>query len=149
MNCPIYTYIPLCSWKKNCLTSLEVRQFFFNCTEVETTDSAWKPGQLSLSLVVSAFGQHANAANIASLCSSGVSHIDDEDLIIAVEKLTLFSLILMTLSLLNQSWNPQPTSEFFPHKKIDDHQFKLLLNATSLAEKAFPCQLLHLMHLLG
>ena len=88
--------------------------------------AAWQQAQLSLSrggLGFRSLSHHTSAAFISSLCSSGFGVHSSHHLSEAVE-------------IFNSLVSQQDSVSVEPSSKLDDHDFNLLFNTSSVADKA-------------
>ena len=110
---------------------------FAQCTAVDTSDRAWHQARLSLSrggLGLRSLAQHSPAAYIASLCTSGFGSQSQHHLASATRMFNSFlppSEAINLEALLLTSVTQKSLSS-----KLDDHLFKVLLDMSSIADKA-------------
>ena len=115
----------------------DIRRVFSECTGVDTSDTAWKQAQLSLSrggLGLRSLSHHSSAAYISSICSSGFGSKSVHHLSQAVE---VFNNLVLPVEAINaESVLLSPPIQKTLSSKIDDHLFDDLLTLSSLADKA-------------
>eukprot|EP00731_Ephydatia_muelleri_P012478 Em0006g1372a len=110
---------------------------FSECTGVDTSDTAWKQAQLSLSrggLGLRSLSHHSSAAYISSICSSGFGSKSVHHLSQAVE---VFNNLVFPVEAINvESVLLSPPIQKTLSSKFDDHLFNNLITISSLADKA-------------
>eukprot|EP00731_Ephydatia_muelleri_P032417 Em0023g924a len=115
----------------------DIRRVFSECTGVDTSDTAWKQAQLSLSrggLGLRSLSHHSSAAYIFSICSSGFGSKSVHHLSQAVE---VFNNLVFPVEAINvESVLLSPPIQKTQSSKFDDHLFNNLLTLSSLADKA-------------
>ncbi|KAL5479845.1 hypothetical protein EMCRGX_G023434 [Ephydatia muelleri] len=115
----------------------DIRRVFSECTGVDTSDTAWKQAQLSLSrggLGLRSLSHHSSAAYISSICSSGFGSKSVHHLSQAVE---VFNNLVFPVEAINvESVLLSPPIQKTLSSKFDDHLFNNLLTLSSLADKA-------------
>ena len=121
------------------LFDVEVRQCFTQSIAVEVTDRAWQQAQLNLShggLGLRSVSHHFSAAFIASFCASSFGDAQNPHLSHAVDFFNtlvspseVISVVAITASSIHQR-------VLYMSKKLEDHQFSLLLETSSPANKA-------------
>ena len=115
----------------------DVRQCFVLCSAIEVSDSAWKQAQLGLrfgGLGLRSLSCHAAAAFIASLSSSGLGLSNNRHLQQAV--VAYNSKVSLHHKITAESALASPTPQRELSSRIDENQFKSLLEASSPANKA-------------
>ena len=128
---------PLHTTKAFEIFDADVRKCFAQCTAVDTSDHAWHQARLSLSrggLGLRSLAQHSPAAYIASLCTSGFGSQSQHHLASATHMFNSFlppSEAINLEALLLTSVTQKSLSS-----KLDDHLFKVLLDMSSIADKA-------------
>ncbi|KAL5486987.1 hypothetical protein EMCRGX_G019537 [Ephydatia muelleri] len=119
------------------LFDVEVRQCFAQSIAVEVTDRAWQQAQLNLShggLGLRSVSHHSSAAYIASLCASGFGDAQNSHLSHTVD---LFKKLVSPSEVISvDAITTSPVHQRVLSKKLEDHQFSLLLEASSPADKA-------------
>eukprot|EP00731_Ephydatia_muelleri_P000760 Em0001g760a len=119
------------------LFDAEVRQCFAQSIAVEVTDRAWQQAQLNLShggLGLRSVSHHSSAAYIASLCASGFGDAQNPHLSHTVD---LFNKLVSPSEVISvDAITTSPVQQRVLSKKLEDHQFSLLLEASSPADKA-------------
>mgnify|MGYP003460779833 FL=1 len=119
------------------LFDVEVRQCFAQSIAVEVTDRAWQQAQLNLShggLGLRSVSHHSSAAYIASLCASGFGDAQNPHLSHTVD---LFNKLVSPSEVISvDAITTSPVRQRVLSKKLEDHQFSLLLEASSPADKA-------------
>ena len=115
-----------------------VRRTFCLCTGVDVSNDAWQQAQLSLGkggLGLRSLSLHSPAAFIASVCSVGYGSHSTSHLSQAIDMfncLVASSDVISVENLLSScSVHQKALSE-----KLDDRQFNLLLNCSSVADRA-------------
>ena len=115
-----------------------VRRTFCLCTGVDVSNDAWQQAQLSLGkggLGLRSLSLHSPAAFIASVCSAGYGSHSTSHLSQAIDMfncLVASSDVISVENLLSScSVHQKALSE-----KLDDRQFNLLLNCSSVADRA-------------
>ena len=115
-----------------------VRRTFCLCTGVDASNDAWQQVQLSLGkggLGLRSLSLHSPAAFIASVCSAGFGSHSTSHLSQAIDMfncLVASSDVISVENLLSScSVHQKALSE-----KLDDRQFNLLLNCSSVADRA-------------
>ena len=115
----------------------DIRRVFSECTGVDTSDTAWKQAQLSLSrggLGLRSLSHHSSAAYISSICSSGFGSKSVHHLSQAVE---VFNNLVFPVEAINvESVLLSPPIQKTLSSKFDDHLFNNLITISSLADKA-------------
>eukprot|EP00731_Ephydatia_muelleri_P035412 Em0121g7a len=115
----------------------DIRRVFSECTGVDTSDTAWKQAQLSLSrggLGLRSLSHHSSAAYISSICSSGFGSKSVHHLSQAVE---VFNNLVFPVEPINvESVLLSPPIQKTLSSKFDDHLFNNLITISSLADKA-------------
>ena len=115
----------------------DIRMSFCRCIGVDTSDTAWQQAQLSPSRVGLGFrslSRHSSAAFISSLCSSDFGLHSSPHLSQAVE---IFNSLVSPADIVSvESLLTTPVSQKSLSGKLDDHVFNLLLNSSSVADKA-------------
>eukprot|EP00731_Ephydatia_muelleri_P014360 Em0008g80a len=120
------------------LFNVEVRQCFAQSIAVEVTDRAWQQAQLNLShggLGLRSVSHHSSAAYIASLCASGFGDAQNPHLSHTVDLLN--KLVSPSEVISVDAITTSPVHQRVLSKKLEDHQFSLLLEASSPADKAW------------
>ena len=121
----------------------DIRRVFSECTGVDTSDTAWKQAQLSLSrggLGLRSLSHHSSAAYISSICSSGFGSTSVHHLSQAVE---VFNNLVFPVEAINvESVLLSPPIQKTLSSKFDDHLFNNLITISSLADKVY-CPFLH------
>ena len=119
------------------LFDVEVRQCFAQSIAVEVTDRAWQQAQLNLShggLGLRSVSHHSSAAYIASLCATGFGDAQNPHLSHTVD---LFNKLVSPSEVISvDAITTSPVHQRVLSKKLEDHQFSLLLEASSPADKA-------------
>eukprot|EP00731_Ephydatia_muelleri_P035190 Em0103g2a len=117
----------------------DIHRVFSECTGVDTSDTAWKQAQLSLSrggLGLRFLSHHSSAAYISSICSSGFGSKSVHHLSQAVE---VFNNLVLPVEAINvESVLLSPPVQKTLSSKFDDHLFNNLITISSLADKAHP-----------
>ena len=115
-----------------------VRRTFCLCTGVDASNDAWQQAQLSLGkggLGLRSLSLHSPTAFIASVCSAGYGSHSTSQLSQAIDMfncLVASSDVISVENLLSScSVHQKALSE-----KLDDRQFNLLLNCSSVADRA-------------
>ena len=107
------------------------------CTSVDTSDSAWHQAKLSMGrggLGMRSLTQHSPAAYIASLCLSGFSSLSQHHLASAIQ---LFNSSVPPSEAINlEALLLNPVTQKSLSSRLDDHLFKILLDMSSIADKA-------------
>ncbi|KAL5467311.1 hypothetical protein EMCRGX_G031522 [Ephydatia muelleri] len=114
----------------------DIRRVFSECTGVDTSDTAWKQAQLSLSrggLGLRSLSHHSSAAYISSICSSGFGCKSVHHLSQAVE---VFNNLVFPVEAINVESVLSPPIQKTLSSKFDDHLFNNLITISSLADKA-------------
>ena len=115
----------------------DIRRVFSECTGVDTSDTAWKQAQLSLSrggLGLRSLSHHSSAAYISSICSSGFGSKSVHHLSQAVE---VFNNLVFPVEAINvESVLLSPPIQKTLSSKFDDHLFNNLITISSLADKS-------------
>ena len=115
-----------------------VRRTFCLCTGVDASNDAWQQAQLSLGkggLGLRSLSLHSPAAFIASVCSAGYGSHSTSHLSQAIDMfncLVASSDVISVENLLSSSSVHQKALS----EKLDEHQFNLLLNCSSVADRA-------------
>ena len=115
----------------------DVRQCFVLRSAIEDSDTAWKQAQLSLrfrGLGLRSLSCHAAAAYIVSLSLSGLGQSNNHHLQQAV--IAYNSKVASHHAITAESALASPTTQRELSSKIDEDQFKLLLEASCPADKA-------------
>ena len=119
------------------LFDVEVRQCFAQSIAVEVTDRAWQQAQLNLShggLGLRSVSHHSSAAYIASFCASGFDDAQNPHLSYAVD---FFNTLVSPSEVISvDAITASPIHQRVLSKKLEDHQFSLLSEASSPADKA-------------
>ena len=112
----------------------DIRRVFSECTRVDTSDTAWKQAQLSLSrggLGLRSLSHHSSAAYVSSICSSGFGSTSVHHLSQAVE---VFNNLVFPVEAINvESVLLSPPIQKTLSSKFDDHLFNNLITMSSLA----------------
>ncbi|KAL5516561.1 hypothetical protein EMCRGX_G001929 [Ephydatia muelleri] len=107
----------------------DIRRVFSECTGVDTSDTAWKQAQLSLSrggLGLRSLSHHSSAAYISSICSSGFGSKSVHHLSQAVE---VFNNLVFPVEAINvESVLLSPPIQKTLSSKFDDHLFNNLIS---------------------
>ena len=115
----------------------DIRMSFCRCIDVDTSDTSWQQAQLSPSrggLGFQPLSRHSSAAFISSLCSSGIGMHSSPHLTQAVD---IFNSLVLPADVVSvESLLTTPVSQKSLSGKIDDHVVNLLLNSSSVADKA-------------
>ena len=115
----------------------DIRMSFCRCIGVDASDTIWQQAQLSPSrggLGFRSLSHHSSAAFISSLCSSGLGMHSSPHLTQAVE---IFNSLVSPADVVSvESLLTTPVSQKSLSGKLDDHVFNLLLNSSSVADKA-------------
>ena len=110
---------------------------FCQCIGIDTSDTAWQLALLSPSrggLGFRSLSCHSSAVFISSLCSSGFGMHSSPHLSQAVE---IFNSLVSPADVVSvESLLTTPVSQKSLSSKLDDHVFNLLLNSSSVADKA-------------
>ena len=112
-----------------------VRRTFCLCTGVDASNDAWQQAQLSLGKGGLGLRSLSPAAFIASVCSAGYGSHSTTHLSQAIDMfngLVASSDVISVENLLSSSSVHQKALS----EKLDDHQFNLLLNCSSVADRA-------------
>ena len=119
------------------LFDVEVRQCFAQSIAVEVTDRAWQQAQLNLShggLGLRSVSHQSSAAYIASFCASGFGDAQNPYLSHAVD---FFNALVSPSEIISvEAITASPIHQRVLSKKLDDHQFSMLLETSSPANKA-------------
>ena len=119
------------------LFDVEVRQCFAQSIAVEVTDRAWQQAQLNLShggLGLRSVSHHYSAAYIASFCASGFGDAQNPHLFHAVD---FFNTLVSPSEVISvEAITASPIHQRVLSKKLEDHQFSMLLETSSPADKA-------------
>ena len=119
------------------LFDVEVRQCFAQSIAVEVTDHAWQQAQLNLShggLGLRSASHHSSAAYIASFCASGFGDAQNPHLSHAVD---FFNTLVSPSEVISvEAITASPIHQRVLSKKLEDHQFSMLLETSSPADKA-------------
>ena len=110
---------------------------FCRCIGVDMSDTAWQQAQLSPSrggLGFRSLFRHSSAAFISSLCSSGFGLQSSHHLSQAIE--TFNSLVSPADAVSVESLLTSSVSQKYLSGKLDDRVFNMLLNSSSVADKA-------------
>ena len=110
---------------------------FCRCIGVDMSDTAWQQAQLSPSsggLGFRSLSRHSSAAFISSLCSSGFGLQSSHHLSQAIE--TFNSLVSPADAISVESLLTSSVSQKYLSGKLDDRVFNMLLNSSSVADKA-------------
>ena len=110
---------------------------FCRCIGVDMSDRAWQQAQLSPSrggLGFRSLSRHSSAAFISSLCSSGFGLQSSHHLSQAIE--TFNSLVSPADAVSVESLLTSSVSQKYLSGKLDDRVFNILLNSSSVADKA-------------
>ena len=105
----------------------DIRMTFCRCIGVDTSDAAWP----RVSVIVPPF---IGSIHLVLICSSGFGLHSSPRLSQAVE--TFNSLVSPVDVVSVESLLTSPVSQKFLSAKVDDHVFNLLLNSSSVADKA-------------
>ncbi|KAL5471131.1 hypothetical protein EMCRGX_G029214 [Ephydatia muelleri] len=115
----------------------DVRKCFAQCTAVDTSDHAWHQARLSLSRGgqgLRSLAQHSPAAYIASLCTSGFGPQSQHHLVSATQ---MFNSFLPPSEAINaEALLLTPVTQKSLSSKLDDYLFKVLLDMSSITDKA-------------
>ena len=115
----------------------DVRRCLSSCLANCITNSAWHQAQISLSrggLGLRSLSKHSCAAFIASFCSSGFAALDNSHLIQAVARFN--ELVPPSDAITVTSLVATPPRQRSLSTKLDLFDFQLLLDQSSLADKA-------------
>ena len=115
----------------------DIRMTFCRCIGVDMSDTAWHQAQLSPSrggLGFRSLSRHSSAAFISSLCSSGFGLQSSHHLSQAIE--TFNSLVSPADAVSVESLLTSSVSQKYLSGKLDDRVFNMLLNSSSVADKA-------------
>ena len=115
----------------------DIRMTFCRCIGVDMSDTAWQQAQLSPSrggLGFRSLSRHSSAAFISSLCSSGFGLQSSHHLSQAIE--TFNSLVSPADAVSVESLLTSSVSQKYLSGKLDDRVFNMLLNSSSVADKA-------------
>ncbi|KAL5500370.1 hypothetical protein EMCRGX_G011921 [Ephydatia muelleri] len=115
----------------------DIRMTFCRCIGVDMSDTAWQQAQLSPSrggLGFWSLSRHSSAAFISSLCSSGFGLQSSHHLSQAIE--TFNSLVSPADAVSVESLLTSSVSQKYLSGKLDDRVFNMLLNSSSVADKA-------------
>ena len=115
----------------------DIRMTFCRCIGVDMSDTAWQQAQLSPSrggLGFRSLSRHSSAAFISSLCSSGFGLQSSHHLSQAIE--TFNSLVSPADAVSVESLLTTSVSQKYLSGKLDDRVFNMLLNSSSVADKA-------------
>ena len=115
----------------------DIRMTFCQCIGVDMSDTAWQQAQLSPSrggLGFRSLSRHSSAAFISSLCSSGFGLQSSHHLSQAIE--TFNSLVSPADAVSVESLLTSSVSQKYLSGKLDDRVFNMLLNSSSVADKA-------------
>eukprot|EP00731_Ephydatia_muelleri_P016004 Em0009g428a len=115
----------------------DIRMTFCRCIGVDMSDTAWQQAQLSPSrggLGFWSLSRHSSAAFISSLCSSGFGLQSSHHLSQAIE--TFNSLVSPADAVSVESLLTSSVSQKYLSGKLDDRVFNILLNSSSVADKA-------------
>ena len=115
----------------------DIRMTFCQCIGVDMSDTAWQQAQLSPSrggLGFRSLSRHSSAAFISSLCSSGFGLQSSHHLSQAIE--TFNSLVSPADAVSVESLLTSSVSQKYLSGKLDDRVFNILLNSSSVADKA-------------
>ena len=131
------------------LFDAEIRECFAQATAVPTADLTWQQAQLSLShgdLGLRSVSHHSLAAYIASLCFSGFGNMEHKHITHAVDifnSIVSPSEVITVASILASHKQHRALSQ-----KIEDYQFSVLFEASTLADRpVFYLRQLHMLHL--
>ena len=115
----------------------DIRMSFCRCIDVDTSNTAWQQAQLSPSrggLGFQSLSRHSSAAFISSFCPSGFGMHLSPHLTQVVE---IFNSLVLPADVISvESLLTTPVSQKSLSGKLDDHVFNLLLNSSSVADKA-------------
>eukprot|EP00731_Ephydatia_muelleri_P023351 Em0015g934a len=115
----------------------DIQMTFCRCIGVDMSDTAWQQAQLSPSrggLGFWSLSRHSSAAFISSLCSSGFGLQSSHHLSQAIE--TFNSLVSPADAVSVESLLTSSVSQKYLSGKLDDRVFNILLNSSSVADKA-------------
>ena len=115
----------------------DIRMTFCQCIGVDMSDTAWQQAQLSPSrggLGFRSLSRHSSAAFISSLCSSGFGLQSSHHLSQAIE--TFNSLVSPADAVSVESLLTSSVSQKYLSGNLDDRVFNILLNSSSVADKA-------------
>ena len=115
----------------------DIRMTFCRCIGVDMSDTTWQQAQLSPSrggLGFRSLSRHSSAAFISSLCSSGFGLQSSHHLSQAIE--TFNSLVSPADAVSVESLLTSSVSQKYLSGKLDDRVFNMLLNSSSVADKA-------------
>ena len=115
----------------------DIRMTFCRCIGVDMSDTAWQQAQFSPSrggLGFRSLSRHSLAAFISSLCSSGFDLQSSHHLSQAIE--TFNSLVSPADAVSVESLLTSSVSQKYLSGKLDDRVFNMLLNSSSVADKA-------------
>ena len=115
----------------------DIRMTFCRCIGVDMSDTAWQQAQLSPSrggLGFRSLSRHSSAAFISSLYSSGFGLQSSHHLSQAIE--TFNSLVSPADAVSVESLLTSSVSQKYLSGKLDDRVFNMLLNSSSVADKA-------------
>ena len=112
----------------------DVRRCFAQCTAVDTSDRAWHQARLSLSRGGLGLRSLSPAAYIASLCSSGFGSQSQRHLASAIHLLN--SSVPPSEAINSEVLLLTPVTQKSLSSKLDDNLFKVLLDMSSVADKA-------------
>ncbi|KAL5481549.1 hypothetical protein EMCRGX_G021737 [Ephydatia muelleri] len=115
----------------------DIRMTFCRCIGVDMSDTAWQQAQLSPSrggLGFWSLSRHSSAAFISSSCSSGFGLQSSHHLSQAIE--TFNSLVSPADAVSVESLLTSSVSQKYLSGKLDDRVFNILLNSSSVADKA-------------
>ena len=115
----------------------DIRMTFCRCIGVDMSDTAWQQAQLSPSrggLWFRSLSHHSSAAFISSLCSFGFGLQSSHHLSQAIE--TFNSLVSPADAVSVESLLTSSVSQKYLSGKLDDRVFNMLLNSSSVADKA-------------
>eukprot|EP00731_Ephydatia_muelleri_P010406 Em0005g992a len=115
----------------------DIRMTFCRCIGVDMSDTAWQQAQLSSSrggLGFRSLSRHSSAAFISSLCSSGFGLQSSHHLSQAIE--TFNSLVSPADAVSVETLLTSSVSQKYLSGKLDDRVFNMLLNSSSVADKA-------------
>eukprot|EP00731_Ephydatia_muelleri_P007115 Em0003g1363a len=132
-----HTTPPLHTTKAFQIFDEDVCKCFAQCTAVDTSDHAWYQARLSLSrgrLGLHSLAQHSPAAYIASLCTSGFGPQSQHHLVSATQ---MFNSFLPPSEAINaEALLLTHVTQKSLSSKLDDYLFKVLLDMSSIADKA-------------
>ena len=115
----------------------DVHKCFAQCTAVDTSDHAWHQARLSLSrggLGLRSLAQHSPATYIASLCTSGFGPQSQHHLVSANQ---MFNSFIPPSEAINaKAILLTPVTRKSLSFELDDYLFKVLLDMSSIADKA-------------